>query len=211
MTIHSVTQKILENDYVASEALRRDLLNLNAYAESIQKSVEKELGEPANEKAIAVALSRIAKDPIEAKTFLGKLFKDYNVKSNYSIISLEKKLAEKHLNQCRKKNLDAHRFTQLYTYGTCSLIVTEEERDDLLSFLPNELIVSVHSGLYLLTGMFQTDHSKDKYVALTFIKEISNKGINIFAQYLSPLGVGILIEQKDLIDATEVFTKFLHK
>jgi len=211
MTVHSITQTILEGDYVASEALRRDLLNLNAYAESIKNKVEKELGEAANEKAIAVALSRIAKEPIEEKTFEGKLFKDFNVKSNFTIISLEKKLAEKPLNEWRKKNLDAHRFSQLYTYGTCSIIVSEDEKKSLLSFIPKDLVISVHGELYLMTAMFHKDHSKDKYVALTVIKEISNKGINIYSHFLSPLGVGLLIEQADLVEATEVFTKFIHR
>lgn len=61
--VTDVVLEVLEADELALEAMRAGLLNFSAYADSIQKRIEKTTLKPVQKGTIVVALSRIAKNP----------------------------------------------------------------------------------------------------------------------------------------------------
>lgn len=59
--VPDVVENILKKNEVALEALRADLLNISAYAASIQKQVEEQSLKPVKKGTIAMAISRLSK------------------------------------------------------------------------------------------------------------------------------------------------------
>lgn len=209
MTIHSITQQLLKEDYVASESMRRNLLNLNAYAEQIKGDVEKLLGESANEKAIAVALSRMSKEPIEEKGVKHKIFQDFKVKSGFGVLTVNKKLTESHIHKWMKSLPDNHGLTIMSIYGVISIIGNSELLIHLKSILPATEVLSLYTDLFLVSAIFTGDFSMDKYIVFTIVREIANAGVNIYANFTGPIGVGFIVDKDDLGKATAVFSTLI--
>lgn len=212
MKISTAVEKIIQEDHLAQEALKKDILNLSSYARSIKPQIEDITKKPVQNKSIVVALSRIAKKlpPLPQEPPL-RLF-SITIHGDLGTVTCSR--TEKNIKQIQRIYKKLPEKLQTYfsiTTGTNEITLIAERH--LLKIMAQSLQDKVESflepGLRGLTVKFPIEYLNRPNVLFALTKKLAVKNINLIEVVSTASEFTFLIKTEDIDTAVKQLNAFL--
>ena len=209
--VPDTVRDLLLQDEVAFEALRRGVLNLSAYAQSILPQVEAVTWKTVKPATIVVALSRMADEVKQLPSTRNQLrLDDVSIKSPLTVLSFEK--TEQNIDHLRQLN------KQLHNNPNQFIVATQGSRE-ITIIMPGEYESKVRqlfdhppkahfSHMVGVTVSFSEKYLAVPNIIYTILSVLAVHHINIIEIVSTYTELTIIIDQKEMDVATRALQGF---
>ncbi|MEN8252923.1 MAG: hypothetical protein ABFQ62_00925 [Patescibacteria group bacterium] len=208
----SVRAKV-QSDEIAFEAMRSGIMNLSAYAKSIQDDVEKDTWKNVSTNSLVVALSRVAKELKSGESLRPDFsMEDLTIRSPLSDVSFAKtkeNLEQLHAFQKDFIGKENQFFMMTQSVREITIILAPEHKQLLFSYMKSEP-KEIFDNLVAITISFSPEYLTIPNVIYTIIAQIALQRVNIREIVSTYTELSIVIDEKEMqkaIEALQVFSK----
>ncbi len=210
----TVTQAVLhtlQQDDTAREACINGVLNLSAYAEKIQKTVEEKTIKKVNKNTIVVALSRIAKNKLQVLPTLKPKVNIHNlgVRSPLYVLIYDK------TSDVQRRVATLNPFlvspTDIFsvTEGSAEIVVScsEKSRDFIkkhIGILPKKEV----ENIVAITAQFTEEQSNTPNILHALFSALAFKRINLVYVVSAYTEISFLVAKKDMDETIKTLDEF---
>lgn len=203
--VTDAVKDILLDSEIAYSALRDGILNLSAYAQSIQNEVERRTKKSVRAGTIVVALSRLSKS-LELQPPLSPLvdIKDVAVKTRLVEITFDKTRLNREKLQRLYVDSDfasADFLTVTYGVGELSIVVPESLKKSVLKLYAKHKPKLIFDDLASLTIRIGEDCITTPNVTFALVRMFALKRINIVEIVSTFTELTFILHQRDLNEA----------
>ncbi|HSX39989.1 MAG TPA: hypothetical protein VLF68_00040 [Candidatus Saccharimonadales bacterium] len=214
ISVSQAISDILQSDEVALEAMRAGLLNLSAYAKTIQKTVEKTTFKDVQKGTIVVALSRLAKNVKSLATPLKPevLVTDLSIKSSLGALTYEKtadiqrKIAV--LSPFQLTTSDIFTITEGPTEIT--LIIAEKAKDKVIKEFKTKAKSQV-DDLVAVTVQYKEELANTANLHFALLSGLAAKRIHIIEIVSTFTETTFVVKREDMEKTINVLNIYFHK
>ena len=210
LKISTITEGIVRTSDFAVQGLQDNVLNLSAYAKSIQKEVSEKTMKDVQVSTIVVALSRIQKRLKKEPRFLPRieveniaikpgLVEMVFARNPHSIKALQKLY--------RNNKLLAEHLTVTYGINEISIIILKKRQSEILKiFAPLKPTLEIQNiaSIALRVNPKYT-YTKNTFYAL--LKILAPRGINVIELLTTSTEISFLVEEKDWEKTFSIFNE----
>jgi aspartokinase len=216
VTVSYLVKAEIEGKPLLQETLRQGIINYAALAEKLKPRIERELGRPAKESAIIMALRRHAEQLNEKKLHkkVIALSSEIIMKTNLIDISVYKSP------QLFKKLEQLYR-TVSYEKGDTlniihgnyevSIITNNRYKDKVLTILKEEKMLNIEEHLVSLSLQMNKEFLYTPGVLFTVIRKLAWENINIFEVISTATEMTFILNEKDTTRAYNLLQELVRK
>jgi Tfp pilus assembly protein PilO len=211
-SISEATKDIILKDEVALESLRKNILNLRAYARTIRNIVKKETFKDVSLDAIVISLSRIKKEMQKLPSLKPAVtIENLSIKTDLVVVTYEKSVeVDGLIIEFIKKNKSNDFFVM--SEGITEITIagqTHSIRDivEEIAALPK----SIFTGGVAITLTFDEKYVEIPNVLYGFTSELALKRVNLLQIVSNLTEVSFIVEERYMNDTIQIFQRFLRK
>ncbi|EKE15402.1 MAG: hypothetical protein ACD_12C00034G0009 [uncultured bacterium] len=198
--------EILTGDEVALEAMRAGILNLSAYASSIQPQIEESLYKNVRKGSIVTALSRLSQSSSSISPLKVPVrIEDMSIKSPLSEITYEKTIeVAKQIAALGAKFSEVGFFTSTQGIGEVTLIVSQSLKHKVLEQVKTKP-KGEYDNLVAITVRFsEKDYIEVPNMIYTLVATLAGKRINLIEIVSTFTEISFIVRQKDMKETIDV-------
>lgn len=211
-SVAEAVSKLLKQDEIATQALKRGVLNLSAYAQEIQSKIEADTWKQVKTGTIVVALSRIASQAEWLPNTRPEIkLDDISIRSPLCDISFDKSIENK---QAVEKILQLPEYREntffTITEGVkeITLIAPDQYREQIIGLFASKP-KAVYLNLFGISARFSPKYLGIPNVMYALLGELAIENINLVELVSTYTELTVMVEQQDSTAALRAFQKLL--
>jgi len=213
LKVSDAVRSALYNSDSALLSLADGILNLSAYAKTIQKDIERATLKPVKLGTIVAALARISRDLEKTPLICPPvLLQDIAVKSGLCEIAFEQTEDNRESLQklySSKRFTGTEFFTATHGVGELSIVTSEKQKQLILDMFKHQKPKLICEKLCALTVRFSERYIEIPGQTFWLVRKIAIERLNIVEVISTFTELTFLLHEKDINQAFAIFTPYL--